>query len=94
MKVSYLLIALLALSNTLLFSEEKLDSYISENKKEQFRYDYDKNEAESSKLRDSWIAPLNLNYGFSKSNPFGDQQTNENASVKMDQPIFQSGGIY
>ncbi|MBW6488002.1 TolC family protein [Sulfurimonas sp.] len=94
MKVSYLLIALLALCNTLLFAEEKLESYISENKKEQFRYDQDKNEAESSKLRDSWIAPLNLNYSYSKSNPFGDEQTNENASIKMDQPIFQSGGIY
>jgi len=94
MKVSYLLIALLALCNTLLFSDEKLDSYISENKKEQFEYDQKKNEAESSKLRDSWIAPLNLNYSFSKSNPFGDEQTNENASIKMDQPIFQSGGIY
>jgi len=71
-----------------------LDVYISENKKEQFKYDYEKNEADSSILRDSWIAPLNLNYSYSKSNPYKDQQTTENASIKMDQPIFQSGGIY
>lgn len=94
MKVSYLLIALLALSNTLLFSAEKLDSYISENKKEQFKYDYEKNEAQSSKLRDSWIAPLNLNYSYTKSNPYENKQTQQSAAIVMDQPIFKSGGIY
>ncbi len=94
MKALKLSIALLLLCSTLLISEEQLESYISENKKELFKYDYEKNEAESSKLRDSWIAPLNLNYSYSKSNPYGDEQTNENASIKMDQPIFQSGGIY
>ncbi|MDY0123252.1 TolC family protein [Sulfurimonas sp.] len=94
MKALKLSTALLLLCSTLLLSQEKLDSYISENKKELFEYDYEKNEAESSKLRDSWIAPLNLNYSYSKSNPYGSEQTNENASIKMDQPIFQSGGIY
>ncbi len=95
MKVLKLSIAFLALcSTTLLLCDEKLEEYISETKKEQFRYDYQKNDAESSKLRDSWIAPLNLNYSYSKSNPYGDEQTGENASIKIDQPIFQSGGIY
>ncbi|TKI69547.1 transporter [Sulfurimonas crateris] len=94
MKALKLSIALLALCSTLLLSQEQLDGYISEDKKELFEYDYEKNEAESSKLRDSWIAPLNLNYSYSKSNPYGDEQTNESASIKMDQPIFQSGGIY
>ena len=94
MKALKLSIALSLLCSTLLISQEQLDSYISENKKELFNYDYEKNEAQSSKLRDSWIVPLNLNYSYSKSNPYGDEQTNENASIKMDQPIFQSGGIY
>ena len=94
MKASKLLIALLVLCNSSLFADEKLDNYISENKKDQFKYDYQKNEAESSKLRDSWIAPLNLNYSYSKSDPYGSEQTAENAAIKMDQPIFQSGGIY
>lgn len=94
MKVLNLSIALSLLCSSLLFSDEELDSYISQNKKEQFIYDYEKNEAESSKLRDSWIAPLNLNYTHSKSDPYGEQQTSESASIKMDQPIFQSGGIY
>lgn len=94
MKVLKLSIALLTLCSTLLISEEELDSYISENKKEQFKYDYEKNEAESSKLRDSWIAPLNLNYSYSKSNPYENKQTQQSAAIVMDQPIFKSGGIY
>lgn len=96
MKVLKLSIAFLALcSTTLLLCDEKLEDYISETKKEQFRYDYQKNDAESSKLRDSWIAPLNLNYSYSKSNSYGgDVRINEKTSIVMDQPIFQSGGIY
>ncbi|MFA7610146.1 MAG: TolC family protein [Sulfurimonas sp.] len=94
MKALNLSIALLALCSSLLFSDEELRDFISENKKAQFKYDYEKNEADSSKLRDSWIAPLNLNYSYSKSNPYTEQQTTENASIRMDQPIFQSGGIY
>ncbi|OHE02738.1 MAG: transporter [Sulfurimonas sp. RIFOXYD12_FULL_33_39] len=94
MKVLNPLIVLSLLCSSLLLSDEKLDSYISTNKKEQFDYDYKKNEAESSKLRDSWIAPLNLNYGYTKSDPYGSEQTAESAAIRMDQPIFQSGGIY
>lgn len=97
MKVLKPLITLLALCSTLLLSDEgneNLDTFISDNKKEQFKYDYEKNEAESSKLRDSWIAPINLNYSYSKSNPYDNKQIQESASITMDQPIFQSGGIY
>ena len=95
MKVLHLWLTLSVLYSTTLFAEEeKLDKYISENKKEQFKSDYDKNEAESSKLRDSWIAPINLNYSYSKSDPYDNKQTREDANIKMDQPIFQSGGIY
>ena len=97
MKASSLLIALSLLCSTAFAADEKdqpLDAYISKNKNEQFKYDYEKVEADSSKLRDSWIAPLNLQYSYSKSNPYSDEQTSENASVTMDQPIFQSGGIY
>jgi len=88
---------LLAVSSTLLIASENnssFDSYISDTKNKQFQYDYQKNEAESSKLRDSWIAPINLNYSYSKSNPYVTKQVNETAAIKMDQPIFQSGGIY
>ncbi|QOY53764.1 TolC family protein [Candidatus Sulfurimonas marisnigri] len=95
MKVLNLLIALSVLCNSsLLADEKKLEEYISDNKKVQFDYDYKKNEVQSSKLRDSWIAPLNLNYSYSKSNPYDNEQTQEKAGLSMDQAIFQSGGIY
>ena len=94
MKVLNLLIALLALYSHSLLADDKLDKFISENKKEQFNYDYKKNEAVSSQLRDSWIAPINLNYSYSKSNPYDNKQTQERTAISIDQPIFQSGGIY
>jgi len=73
---------------------KQLDVYISDIKKEEFSYDYDKVEAESSKLRDSWISPLNLSYSYLKSNPYENNQNSRNAAIKMDQTIFASGGIY
>ncbi len=97
MKALNLSLLLSLLSSTVVFANENnntLDSYISDLKKEQFEYDYKKNEAESSKLRDSWIAPLQLNYSYKKSKPYEDELTNQNAAIRMDQPIFQSGGIY
>lgn len=97
MKVLTHLTLLSLLLSSSAFAEEKdgeLDTYISENKKEQFSYDYQKSEAESSKLRDSWIAPLYLNYTYSVSNPYEVDQKNSTAAIKIDQPIFQSGGIY
>jgi len=97
MKASRLLISLFLLFNSQIFADEinlPLDKFISDYKKEQFKYDYEKNRAESSKLRDSWIAPIRLNYTFSKSKPYTVIQTNTATSITMDQPIFQSGGIY
>jgi len=97
MKVLTISVALFLACSTLLSAaekNEKLEEYISQNKKEQFSYDYQKNEAESSKLRDSWIAPLNLQYSYTVSNPYSAEQTSQNAAIKLDQPIFQSGGIY
>jgi len=97
MKVLKLSLTLCLTYSSLVFANENnstLDSYISDFKQQEFGYDYEKNEAESSKLRDSWIAPIQLQYSYSKSKPYDDEQTNQNAAIKMDQPIFQSGGIY
>ncbi len=95
MKVLNLFVTLSVLCSTYLLAEnEHLDEYISEIKKDQFNTDYDKNEAESSKLRDSWIAPLNLNYNYTRSDPYDNKQKQLSAGLVMDQPIFQSGGIY
>ena len=92
------LLSLLLVSSSLLAQDHNttasLLDYISKNKQQQFSYDYQKNEAESSKLRDSWIAPILINYNYSRSKPYTREQIQQNAAIKMDQPIFQSGGIY
>ncbi|MBD3823894.1 MAG: TolC family protein [Epsilonproteobacteria bacterium] len=96
MKVLNYSLSLLLLCSLPSFAQEggSLESYLSHNKQEQFRYDYAKSEAANAKLRDSWIAPLNLGYSYSRSNPYDSEQVAQNAYIKMDQPIFQSGGIY
>lgn len=97
MKASTLLIALSLLCSNLLLADstnDDLDKYISQNKQDQFSYEYKKSAAESSKLSDSWISPLMLQYSYSTSNPYDNAQISQNAFIKMDQPIFQSGGIY
>ena len=73
---------------------KELEAYISELKRKEFRYDHEKNVLESKKLRDSWIAPLQLNYRYNTSNPYDNEQTTKNASIAIQQPIFRSGGIY
>lgn len=98
-KNALLLASLFLMQSTVLLSNDtnsSLDVYISDIKKEQFKYDYQKNEAESSKLRDSWISPINLSYSISRSNsnPTRPEQETRTMAIKMDQPIFQSGGIY
>ena len=97
MKVFNLLSLLLVAFSTDSLANEQgsiLNTYISDNKQKQFNFDYQKNEADASILRDSWISPIDLNYNYSKSNPYIDKQVSETAAIRMDQPIFQSGGIY
>jgi outer membrane protein TolC len=96
MKVLKLSLPLFLVCSLLLNANENhtnLDAYISDLKQEQFKYDYEKNEAEGSILRDSWIAPLQLNYKYSRSKPLSKELTSQSAAIRMDQPIFQSGGI-
>ena len=91
-----LILLCLTYSVTLIANEKNsdLDKYLSNNKQKQFEYDYEKNDEESSKLHDSWIAPIQLDYSYVRSKPYTKEQTNENAAIKMSQPIFKSGGIY
>ena len=78
-------------------STTSLEDYLSELKRKQFGYEYEKTDQESSKLRDSWIRPLILQYSINRSNPnenYGaGESENQSAAIVMDQPIFQSGGI-
>lgn len=97
MKALKLLILLCLTYNFAAFANEKrsdLDKYLSDNKQQEFNFDYSKNEAEASKLHDSWIAPIQLNYNYSRSKLYENEQYSESAAIKMTQPIFKSGGIY
>ena len=74
-----------------------LEDYLSKLKRQEFGYEYEKNDQQSSKLRDSWIRPLILQYNINRSNPNANlgagESESQNAAIVMDQPIFQSGGI-
>ena len=97
MKALKLLTLLCLTYNFAAFANEKesdLDAYLSDNKKLEFNFDYSKNDAEASKLHDSWIAPIKINYNYSRSKPYENEQYSESAAIKMTQPIFKSGGIY
>ncbi|WP_345991635.1 TolC family protein [Sulfurimonas sp. HSL-1716] len=96
MRALNVLILLLAVFNPAFAQQsgQKLESYLSDIKKQEFSYDYKKVEADSSKLRDSWIQPLIISYAYSKSDPYKNSQESQKAAIVMDQPIFQSGGIY
>ena len=94
MKVSNRLVLLLAICSSTLFAQQNIENYLSKNKQIQFTYDYEKNDAQFSLLRDSWISPLMLSYSYTKSDPLGDEQTNQVGALQLNQPIFQSGGIY
>jgi len=94
----YLLYLSLACSCFLQAEELGLDGYISQLKTQEFFYDYEKTLLEKKKLRDSWVQPLQLQYSFTKQNPYNEAgaqtQTVQRAAIVMDQPIFRSGGIY
>jgi len=70
------------------------ESYLSNLKEEQFGYDYQKAGVQSDILRDSWLSPVQLYYSYGKSDQYGGDSTTQSAAVSIDQPIFQSGGIY
>lgn len=98
-KTTLFILASLAFNGTTLFANDmnsSLEHYISDIKQKQFYYDYEKNEADSSVLRDSWIAPIDISHSLSRtnSNPRTGVQETRTTAIKMDQPIFQSGGIY
>jgi len=73
-------------------STTSLEAYLSELKRKQFGYQYEKTDQESSKLRDSWIRPIIIKYNINRADKFSDTE-NQSAAIAIDQPIFQSGGI-
>ena len=88
---TYLVLSLLY---SALVADDNLDKFISNYKAKEFEYDYQKNESQSSILRDSWISPINLNYSYTKNNSGNTDYTSKTTSINLDQPVFKSGGIY
>ncbi|MDQ1263330.1 MAG: hypothetical protein QG559_331 [Campylobacterota bacterium] len=95
MKALKLLIAPLILSSVNIFAQDSnLDEYISKNKQEYFLLEEQKVDSSSDVLRDSWISPVMLNYSYGISEAYNAQSITKKTSISIDQPIFQSGGIY
>lgn len=74
-----------------LFAEQ---GYLSDLKEKQFSYDYEKVQLQGDMLRESWLQPVVASYSYMKNDQYGGDTTLQNMSVSIDQPIFQSGGIY
>ncbi|MFV0563625.1 TolC family protein [Malaciobacter mytili] len=74
----------------LYLNSSNLETILSEDRLKKFELDEKKVIEDSSKLRKDWINPIT--YTYSKV----DGQTNdyEKSVIRVDQPIFKSGGIY
>ena len=96
MKALKLLIVPLLLCSTQSFAQEdnSLEAYISKNKQNIFELDEERVQTSSDLLKNSWIAPVMLNYAYSVSEAYNRESITEKTSITIDQPIFQSGGIY
>lgn len=70
------------------------EQLLSKEQKKSFYYDLSKNDAQSRKLRDSWLNPITASFSGTYKEQYGYAQESYNGSVRIDQPIFKSGGIY
>lgn len=87
-----LLYSLLALTG---LHAQALDStLLSKEKRESFKLDTKKVQAEAGKLAGSWINPINASYSGSFKEQFGYEQEQYNGLIQINQPIFKSGGIW
>ena len=77
------------------YADDALSDILSKNKKLLFEYEFKINDAQSDKLRKSWINPIMLRYNRDYSEQFGDKTIKTGSfSISINQPIFKSGGIY
>ena len=87
-KIKLLLCSLISVN---LFANENLDeSILSDNRKKTFDLEKEQAKEDSSKLKKDWINPITLQF---KKN-LGDEYKGETSLISINQPIFQSGGIY
>lgn len=87
-KIKLLLCSLITVNA---FSYENLDDEIlSDTRKKNFQLSQDQAVEDGKKLEKDWINPIT--YKFTKN--LGEDYKNEKSLIAIDQPIFQSGGIY
>lgn len=63
---------------------------LSEDRLNLFKYSQEQNKESSEKLKKDWVNPINLTY----SKNYGETYDTTKSMVKINQPIFKSGGIY
>ncbi|SFV71880.1 FIG01146407: hypothetical protein [hydrothermal vent metagenome] len=78
-----------------LLHADELSDILSSNKTLLFDYQLQSSELESDKLSKSWVSPIQLRYTKTYSTQFKNlDDVRDNYSIEINQPIFQSGGIY
>lgn len=87
-KLNKLLLSLLLVSPFSLFAQE--EKVLSQDRLNLFELEQKKANEDSSKLKKDWINPIQ--YQFTKN--LGEDYENEKSMITINQPIFQSGGIY
>ena len=88
-KVKLLICSLISLN--LYASNEAFDEkIISEKRLETFNLSKEQIEEDSSKLRKDWINPITYQF----SNNLGEEDKTQRSVISINQPIFQSVGIY
>jgi len=89
------LILYYSLMITVLWGQNSLQNYLTDEKNLIFDFQQQQNMVQSTMLKNSWIAPLNLSYQKEWTpQDNGPTRTSEAFSIGIDQPIFKSGGIY
>ncbi|UTJ06172.1 TolC family protein [Arcobacter roscoffensis] len=87
-KIKLLLCSLISVN---LFANTNLDeSILSDSRKKTFDLEKEQAKEDSSKLKKDWINQVIFKY----TKNLGDEYKSETSSIRIDQPIFQSGGIY
>ncbi|MGA1940622.1 TolC family protein [Arcobacter sp. YIC-310] len=87
-KIKLLLCSLIGVN--LLANSSFDEEILSDSRKKTFTLDEKQAKEDSAKLKKDWINPITLQY---KKN-LGDDYKGETSLISINQPIFQSGGIY
>ena len=76
--------------STPLFAQDSNKDILSQDRLNLFEFDQKKADEDSAKLRKDWINPIQ--YQYTKN--LGEGYENEKSVITINQPVFQSGGIY